>query len=81
MLNSTLCATSRAVCVVLETHQTETGVHVPEVLRPYMGGLEFLPFKREAPKREEAAAPAAKGSKPAAAAAKPAAAAAKAAKK
>ncbi len=79
MLNSTLCATSRAVCVVLETHQTETGVHVPEVLRLYMGGLEFLPFKREAPKREEAAAPAAgaaKGGKPAAAA-KPAAKAAK----
>jgi len=30
----------------LETHQTEEGVTVPEVLRPYMGGIEFLPFVR-----------------------------------
>jgi seryl-tRNA synthetase len=47
MLNSTLCACTRAVCVILETYQTETGVTVPEVLRPYMAGLDFLPFKRQ----------------------------------
>lgn len=47
MLNSTLCACTRALCVILETYQNETGVTVPEVLRPYMAGLEFLPFKRQ----------------------------------
>lgn len=46
MLNSTLCATGRGICCILETHQTEDGVTVPEVLRPYMGGMEFLPFVR-----------------------------------
>jgi seryl-tRNA synthetase len=44
MLNSTLCATTRTVCAIVENHQTETGVNVPEVLRPYLGGLEFLPY-------------------------------------
>ena len=46
-LNSTLCATGRAICAVLENHQTEDGVVVPECLRPYMGGKDFLPFVRE----------------------------------
>eukprot|EP00518_Triparma_eleuthera_P000830 CAMPEP_0182455090 /NCGR_PEP_ID=MMETSP1319-20130603/1417_1 /TAXON_ID=172717 /ORGANISM="Bolidomonas pacifica, Strain RCC208" /LENGTH=474 /DNA_ID=CAMNT_0024653125 /DNA_START=26 /DNA_END=1447 /DNA_ORIENTATION=- len=45
-LNSTLCATGRGICAILENHQTETGVVVPECLRPYMGGREFLEFKR-----------------------------------
>ena len=49
MLNSTLCATGRGICCILETHQTEEGVSVPEVLRPYMGGKEFLPFVRGPP--------------------------------
>jgi len=53
MLNSTLCATSRAICVILETFQTDTGVTVPEVLRPFMGGIEFLKFVREPPKHDE----------------------------
>lgn len=46
MLNSTLCATGRGICCLLETYQTETGVVVPEVLRPFMGGKDFLPFVR-----------------------------------
>jgi len=46
MLNSTLCATGRGICCILETHQKEDGVVVPEVLRPYMGGKDFLPFVR-----------------------------------
>jgi hypothetical protein len=29
----------------LENYQTEDGFIVPEVLRPYMGGKEFIPFK------------------------------------
>mmetsp|Transcript_39496 Transcript_39496/g.72873 ORF Transcript_39496/g.72873 Transcript_39496/m.72873 type:complete len:487 (-) Transcript_39496:206-1666(-) len=47
MLNSTLCATGRAICAILETYQEEDGVRVPEVLRPYMAGMEFMPFVRE----------------------------------
>lgn len=49
MLNATLCATGRGICCILETHQTEDGVVVPEVLRPYMGGKDFLPFVRGPP--------------------------------
>ena len=49
MLNSTLCATGRGICCILENYQTETGVIVPDVLRPYMGGMEFLPFVRGPP--------------------------------
>ena len=43
-LNSTLCATERTLSCLIENHQTEEGVVVPEVLRPYMGGRDFLPF-------------------------------------
>ncbi|KAJ3687561.1 hypothetical protein LUZ61_016725 [Rhynchospora tenuis] len=46
MLNSTLTATERTICCILETYQKEDGVEVPEVLRPYMGGVDFLPFKK-----------------------------------
>lgn len=42
-LNSTMVATSRALVMILENHQHEDGtVTVPEVLRPYVGGLERL---------------------------------------
>ena len=41
-LNGTL-ATTRWIVAILETHQQEDGsVLVPEVLRPYLGGLEVL---------------------------------------
>lgn len=46
-LNSTLCATGRGICCILENYQQEDGVKVPEVLIPFMGGMEFLPFVRE----------------------------------
>lgn len=46
MLNSTLCATTRAICCILETFQTENGITVPEVLRPYVG-KDVIPFVRE----------------------------------
>ncbi|GAX11429.1 seryl-tRNA synthetase [Fistulifera solaris] len=49
MLNATLCATGRGICCILENYQTEEGVIVPEVLRPYMGGKDFLPFVRGPP--------------------------------
>eukprot|EP01029_Cantina_marsupialis_P005917 TRINITY_DN1641_c0_g1_i1.p1 TRINITY_DN1641_c0_g1~~TRINITY_DN1641_c0_g1_i1.p1 ORF type:complete len:159 (+),score=43.67 TRINITY_DN1641_c0_g1_i1:371-847(+) len=48
MLNATLCATGRTICAILENYQTEEGVVVPEVLRPYLGGTEFFPFVRKA---------------------------------
>ena len=36
MLNGTMCATTRVICVILETFQNEEGVVVPEPLRCYM---------------------------------------------
>ncbi|QEU58683.1 Ses1 [Kluyveromyces lactis] len=50
-LNSTLCATQRALCCVLENYQTDEGLKVPEVLRKYIPGEpEFLPYVKELPK-------------------------------
>ncbi|EEC74691.1 hypothetical protein OsI_10395 [Oryza sativa Indica Group] len=45
MLNSTLTATERTLCCILENFQKENGVEVPKALQPYMGGIDFLPFK------------------------------------
>lgn len=44
LLNSTLTATERTLCCILENYQTPDGVRVPEVLQPFMLGTEFLPF-------------------------------------
>lgn len=50
-LNSTLSATERAICCILENYQTADGLVVPEVLRKYIPGEpEFLPFVKELPK-------------------------------
>lgn len=49
MLNATLTATERTICCLLENYQTEEGVVVPEVLRPYMDGMEIMPFVKEKP--------------------------------
>ena len=46
MLNGTLCACERTLCCILENYQTDKGVNVPEVLRPFIGA-DFLPFKEE----------------------------------
>lgn len=49
-LNSTLCATERALCCVLENWQQEDGLVVPPVLRKYIPGQpEFLPYTKELP--------------------------------
>ncbi|KAK7683845.1 hypothetical protein QCA50_013223 [Cerrena zonata] len=50
MLNGTLCATTRAMCCIAENYQTPEGLVIPEVLRPYMGGRDFLPWVKELPK-------------------------------
>ena len=36
MLNATMCATTRVMCVILELNQTETGIAVPQVLKDFM---------------------------------------------
>ncbi len=36
MLNATMCAVTRVICVLMETNQTDTGIQVPEVLRPWL---------------------------------------------
>ncbi|MGW7135757.1 serine--tRNA ligase [Streptomyces xanthophaeus] len=42
-LNGTLCAVPRTIVAILENHQQADGrVRVPQVLRPYLGGREFL---------------------------------------
>ena len=48
MLNSTLCATGRTMCCLLENHQTKDGIVVPEVLRPYLH-TDFIKFVKEPP--------------------------------
>ncbi|KAG6335169.1 hypothetical protein ID866_3913 [Astraeus odoratus] len=50
MLNGTMCATERALCCLAENYQTPEGLVIPEVLRPYMQGRDFLPWKKELPK-------------------------------
>lgn len=50
-LNSTLCATERALCCLLENFQTSEGFCVPEPLRKYLpGAVDFIPFSKELPK-------------------------------
>jgi len=44
MLNSTLCATERAMCCLVENYQEAEGVRVPRALVPYTMGQEFFPF-------------------------------------
>lgn len=50
-LNSTLVATERCLCCILENYQTEDGLVIPEVLRKYIPGEpEFIPYVKELPK-------------------------------
>lgn len=49
LLNSTLTATERTLCCLLENYQTLEGLVIPEVLRNYMGGVDFIPFTAPAP--------------------------------
>ncbi|KAL7748398.1 Cytosolic seryl-tRNA synthetase [Sorochytrium milnesiophthora] len=46
-LNATLTAAERTLCCILENWQTETGVVVPEPMRPFMGGQDFIPYTVE----------------------------------
>ncbi|XP_026271522.1 serine--tRNA ligase, cytoplasmic isoform X1 [Frankliniella occidentalis] len=55
MLNATACAVTRVICAIMETYQTETGITIPQVLRPFMPEQyrEFIPFVKTAPIDEE----------------------------
>ncbi len=37
MLNSTLCATERTICAIIENYQTDDGLEIPEILQKYVG--------------------------------------------
>ncbi|KAI3852076.1 hypothetical protein MKW98_020075 [Papaver atlanticum] len=45
LLNSTLTATERTMCCILENYQKEDGVEIPTALQPFMCGLTFIPFQ------------------------------------
>ncbi|XP_045460754.1 serine--tRNA ligase, cytoplasmic [Harmonia axyridis] len=51
MLNATMCATTRVICAILEVHQTDSGIKVPEVLKDFMPEpyKEEIPFVKPAP--------------------------------
>lgn len=73
-LNSTLCATERALCCLLENFQDESGFHVPEPLRKYLPGAPaYIEFTKELPKNSTSTKAAPKREKPAKGAPKPAA--------
>jgi seryl-tRNA synthetase len=51
LLNSTLTATERSLCCLIENWQTPEGLVVPPALRPYMCGIEFVPFVKKLDKK------------------------------
>jgi len=46
MLNATMCAVTRMICIILENYQKDNGIEVPKALQPYMPPRykEFIPF-------------------------------------
>lgn len=46
LLNSTLSATERTMCCILENYQEADGVRVPAALREFMMGVDFIPFRK-----------------------------------
>ena len=54
MLNATMCASTRTICCILENNQTEEGIEIPKVLRPFMPNqMDFIKFVKPAPIDEE----------------------------
>jgi len=56
LLNSTLCATERTLCCLLENYQTEKGIKIPTALKPFLAGFtanledpDVIPFVRKPP--------------------------------
>lgn len=52
MLNSTLSATSRTICCILENYQDRDGIHIPRALQPYMDKINFIPYVRFLPENK-----------------------------
>ena len=54
LLNATMCATTRAICVILENYQTEEGVLIPEALKPFMppGNYMYVQYGTSTPNKE-----------------------------
>ena len=54
LLNATMCATTRVICAILENCQSDEGIVVPEVLRPYMPAQysQLIKFVKSAPIEE-----------------------------
>lgn len=46
MLNATMCAVTRMICVILENYQTDDGIIVPDILQEYMPTKykNFIPY-------------------------------------
>nr|XP_006820952.1 PREDICTED: serine--tRNA ligase, cytoplasmic [Saccoglossus kowalevskii] len=57
MLNATMCATTRVICVILENYQTEEGIIIPDVLKQYMPPnlQDIIKFVKPAPIDEQEA--------------------------
>lgn len=55
MLNATMCACTRVICALLETHQDEDGINIPEPLQSFMPEKykTKIPFVQEAPIDQE----------------------------
>ncbi|XP_076033383.1 seryl-tRNA synthetase isoform X2 [Oratosquilla oratoria] len=55
MLNATMCATTRVLCALMENHQTEDGIKVPEALKPFLPDSmqDLIPFRFPPPIEEE----------------------------
>jgi len=53
MLNATMAASTRVICCILENNQTDEGIVIPELLRPYMGNQDFIKFVKPAPIEEQ----------------------------
>ncbi|CAB3406122.1 unnamed protein product [Caenorhabditis bovis] len=55
MLNSTMCATTRVICAILENNQTEEGINIPVALQQFMPEKyrTQIPFVKPAPIDEE----------------------------
>ncbi|MDC3180953.1 serine--tRNA ligase [Gammaproteobacteria bacterium] len=43
-INGSGLAVGRALIAVIENYQSESGITIPEVLKPYMGGIEFISY-------------------------------------
>ena len=41
MLNGTMCAVTRVICVIMELNQTEEGIKVPDAIKPWMPESKF----------------------------------------